>query len=61
MPIRVALIEDNPEFLRHFADIVEAAGDPVLAGRAASAAEGPCCLGFPRKIQPAPTIGNAGD
>ncbi len=38
--IRVALIEDNPEFLRRFAGIVGAAEDLVLAGCAASAAEG---------------------
>lgn len=40
MVIKVALIEDDPEFLRRFAGIIEAAPSLVLAGSASTAAEG---------------------
>jgi DNA-binding NarL/FixJ family response regulator len=40
MVIRVALVEDDPEFLRRFADIVETAPSLALAGTAGTAREG---------------------
>lgn len=40
MPIRIALIEDDPEFLRRFADIVEAAPSLALAGTAGTLSAG---------------------
>jgi DNA-binding NarL/FixJ family response regulator len=40
MAITVAVIEDNPEFLRRFVAVIEANADLALAGTASSGAEG---------------------
>jgi DNA-binding NarL/FixJ family response regulator len=40
MPIRVAVIEDNPEFLRRFVAVIEANADLALAGAASCGAAG---------------------